>query len=193
MSGGDRSEKTVPATALRSDVGLGPLLAAHAEATLRWLQDPEVSRNLGLHRQPSMAATLDWITAVTSNETGRAFAILRNGQHVGNVVLDQIDPHLGTGRLFIYVGEPDARGGGVGRSATILALALAFGALGLHKVWLIVHARNLAAISTYITVGFALEGVLRDEFLLDGERLPAWRMGFCRGDWDRLRVRAGLA
>ena len=47
----------------------------------------------------------------------------------------------------------------------------------LHKVWLTVHAGNAAAIAVYERCGFQTEGVLRDEFLLDGERVDALRMG----------------
>jgi RimJ/RimL family protein N-acetyltransferase len=45
-----------------------------------------------------------------------------------------------------------------------------------------VHSRNGAAIKTYLDVGFTIEGVLRDEFVLDGRRLAALRMGLLEGD-----------
>jgi RimJ/RimL family protein N-acetyltransferase len=169
----------------RRDVELGPLLAEHAPATLRWVCDPEVSRNLGIRRTRSLAATVDWINASATDPAVHAFAIMVGGRHVGNVVLDQIDSQLGVARLSIYIGEADARGGGVGRATISLVLAEAFGRLALHKVWLIVHPGNGAAVSVYAAAGFAVEGVLRDEFLLDGERVPVLRMAVLRGEWDR--------
>ena len=174
----------------RRDVELGPLLAEHAPATLRWVSDPEVSRNLGLRRAPSLAATVDWINASATDPAIHAFAIMVGGRHVGNVVLDQIDLQLGVARLSIYIGEGDARSGGVGRAATSLVLAEAFGRLALHKVWLIVHPGNAAAVRVYAAAGFVIEGVLRDEFLLDGERVPVLRMAVLRGEWDQRPGRA---
>ena len=35
-------------------------------------------------------------------------------------------------------------------------------------MWLTVHAHNAAAIAAYVAAGFAMEGILRDEFVLHG-------------------------
>ncbi len=166
-------------------VTLGPLRPAHAPAIVRWLRDPAVASNLGLRARPTLARTRAFIAgarAAASARTGDpcARAILLDGRHVGTVVLDQIDRRIGKARLHIYVGDPDARGRGVGRRAVALALALAFGRLRLHKVWLTVHAKNRAAIRAYRAVGFAIEGVHRAEFLLDGERVDELYMGALR-------------
>ncbi len=98
----------------------------------------------------------------------------------GGIAAARIDRAIGKARLHIYVGEADARGHGVGKRAVTLALALAFDRLGLHKVWLTVHARNEAAIRAYEAVGFTIEGVHRAEFLLDGERVDELYMGVLR-------------
>jgi RimJ/RimL family protein N-acetyltransferase len=166
----------------RDDVRLGPLALEHAPRMLEWMKDRDVAVNLGLSREPSLAYTEEWIARALGDESVRAFAILVDGAHVGNVVLDQIDRRVGTARLSIYVGERAARGGGVGRTAVALAADEAFGPLALHKLWLTVHARNTAAINAYLDVGFSVEGVLRDEFLLDGERVAALRMGLLVGE-----------
>jgi RimJ/RimL family protein N-acetyltransferase len=163
-------------------VSLTRLRTEHAPAIVRWLRDPTVSANLGLRARPTLARTRAFIADTTGDH--RARAILVDGRHVGNVVLDQIDRRIGKARLHIYVGEPDARGRGVGRRAVGLAVALAFEALGLHKVWLTVHARNRAAIRAYRAAGFAIEGVHRGEFLLNGERVDELYMGMLRPDAD---------
>lgn len=170
------------ASSRRGDVTLGELGDRHAAATFLWVSDREVARNLGLRRTPTLAGTAEWIAALRGREDARAFAILVDGAHVGNLVLDQIDRYLGTTRLSIYIGPRAARGGGVGRTAIGLVLREAFGAMGLHKVWLTVHPDNAAAIRAYSAIGFQLEGVLRDEFILDGVRVPALRMGILAGE-----------
>lgn len=162
------------------EVSLAPLRPTHAPAIVRWLRDPAVSANLGLRARPTLAKTRAFIAAAASAGAVCARAILLGERHVGNVVLDQIDPLIGKARLHIYVGEADARGHGVGRRAVELALGLAFDRLGLHKVWLTVHARNRAAIRAYEAVGFAIEGVHRAEFLLEGERIDELYMGVLR-------------
>ncbi len=172
------------ARAADADVSLAPLRPAHAPSIVRWLRDPAVAENLGLRSEPTLARTRAFIATATAAAADSgdlcARAILLDGRHVGNVVLDQIDRRIGKARLHIYIGEAAARGRGVGQRAVALALALAFGPLDLHKVWLTVHARNHAAIRAYEAAGFAIEGVHRDEFLIDGERLDELYMGALR-------------
>ena len=166
----------------RADVALSQLRLEHAPRMFAWMCDSDVSANIGLKREPSLGRTEEWIARSLSDLSIRAFAILLRGEHVGNVVLDFIDASVGSARLSIYVGEAAARGTGVGRAAVALAAEQAFGPLRLHKLWLTVHSRNGAAIKTYLDVGFTIEGVLRDEFVLDGRRLAALRMGLLEGD-----------
>ena len=163
-------------------VSLAPLGHSHADAMLRWTSDAEVRDNLGLRRVATREGTEAWLTRALSDDTVRAFAIHRDGEHVGNVVLDRIDRHVGTTRLHIYIGDAAVRGHGVGARATALAVKYAFDELGLHKVWLTVHAKNGRAIAAYARAGFHVEGVLRDEFILGGERVAAVYMGCVRTD-----------
>lgn len=165
-----------------ASVRLADLTAVHAAAMHRWMCDPVVSKNVGLRSEPSLEKTLAWLERAASDDTVAARAILLDDAHVGNVVLDQIDRYVSKARLSIYIGEGAARGQGVGKSALALALDLAFGPLDLHKVWLTVHARNVAAIAAYEAVGFRVEGTHRDEFLLDGARLDEVYMGILRSD-----------
>jgi RimJ/RimL family protein N-acetyltransferase len=176
-----RAASAASARAAAADVSLAPLRPAHAPAIVRWLRDPAVAANLGLRSEPTLARTRAFIAAAGGGSGDLcARAILVGGRHVGNVVLDQIDRRIGKARLHIYIGEAATRGRGVGQRAVALALALAFGPLDLHKVWLTVHAQNHAAIRAYEAAGFAIEGVHRDEFLLGGERLDELYMGALR-------------
>lgn len=179
------TERRPSGRGLRSDVSLAPLRSEHADAMLRWMRDPEISRNIGLRTEPTIEKTRAWIERALSDEAYCPFAILHGGAHVGNVILDRMDRYLATARLSIYVGEPASRKAGVGYSAVCLAVEEAFGRLDLRKVWLTVHALNAGAVRLYGRVGFSVEGVLREEFLLDGRRLDVLYMGLLRKDWGR--------
>ena len=165
-----------------AEVRLDLLNGKHAESMYRWMRDPEVAENLGLRGEPSLERTRIWLANAVADDDVRAFAISLDDRHVGNVVLDRIDRHLGTCRLSVYIGEPSARGGGVGKMAVAHACVVAFGPLELHKVWLTVHCRNAAALNAYLAIGFVIEGVLRHEFLLRGRRLDAFRLGLLAGE-----------
>ena len=166
-------------------VTLGRLRAGYAPAIVRWLRDPIVSANLGLRSEPTLAKTRAFIATAKTDDEVCARAILVDGKHVGNVVLDQIDRKVGKARLHIYVGDAEARGHGVGRRAVALALELAFEELGLRKVWLTVHERNLAAVRAYQAAGFVVEGTHRAEFALGNELLDELYMGILRAEASR--------
>jgi RimJ/RimL family protein N-acetyltransferase len=169
---------------MQPQLQLVPLEARHAEAMYRWMCDPDVRDNVGVRSEPSLARTCAWIEQATKDASVAPFAIELAGKHVGNVVIDRIDTHLATCRLSIYVGEPAARGKGVGRAAVEGAVHHAFQTLALNKVWLTVHVHNAPAIAAYVAAGFAVEGILRDEFVLRGKRCAAFYMSILKQDHD---------
>jgi len=171
------------------NVRLTKLVEQHAAKTYRWVCNEEISRNIGLKRTPSLAYTHDWIRRANQDSKTWPFAILANECHVGNVVLDCQDDFLQTARFSIYIGQPDARGRGIGSSATYLALAEAFDRIELHKVWLRVHEKNFRALRLYKKLGFVQEGILREEFWLEGQRVSAIYMGILRSEFDAIRVK----
>jgi RimJ/RimL family protein N-acetyltransferase len=164
-------------------VRLEPLTLACAPFMLRWMQDPEVSRNIALRKAATLASTEAWIARAIQDESIRPFAIRSGDAYVGNVILDRIDPYISSARFSIYIGDAAARGKGVAAAAIELVLREAFTVLRLNKVWLMVHARNFRAINLYQKAGFVLEGILREEVMLDGERIAALYMSILRREF----------
>src|SRR5216684_3303446 len=111
-----------PSLRLRPDVSLLPLHVDHAAAMFRWMQDPMVSENVGLRTEPTLEKTHSWIERALEGPTIRAFAVVWDRRHVGNVIFDQIDSYLSNARLSVYIGESDARHSGVGSTALYLAV-----------------------------------------------------------------------
>jgi RimJ/RimL family protein N-acetyltransferase len=174
---------------IRKDVIIKDLSLDLAPNMFRWMCDPAVSSNIGLREKPSLEKTQSWITKALQDPSMRPYAIMYDGNHVGNVTLDRIDNYLSSSRFSIYIGEPSARQvGGVGCTGTYLALREAFSSLGFHKIWLTVHVRNFPAINVYRKLGFSLEGILRDEFWLDGQRINLLYMGLLKEEYERLSV-----
>ncbi len=179
--------KTKPsALLLRPEVTLRPLTSSDAERMYSWVCDPNVSRNIGLTREPTLKQTEAWITKAESDPSVHAQAVLFNGQHVGNFIVDQIDSFHGTGRMSIYIGDPEMRGTGIGLTSLYLGLKNSFQECGLHKIWLIVHQNNERAIRTYDTLGFAREGVHRQEFRLGDSWIDTLYMGLLHDEFDQI-------
>lgn len=173
---------------LRQDVKLHPLRIEHAPEMYKWMCDPEVSRHIGLRSEPTLDNSIRWVEKSLQDSTNYSLAILLNQRYVGNVVLDRIDEYLRSARFSIYLGEADARGSGVGFTAAYLSLLEGFTKLNLHKIWLTVHCENFRAINAYSKLGFVLEGVLRDEFLLKERFLSVFYMGMLQSEFESIHL-----
>ena len=153
---------------------------------LAWMQQPDVAEGIGLTRTPSMERTLAWILSARQCENVRAWMVQVDGDHVGNVVLDQIEARAATGRLSVYLGSSEARNKGIGTTAIYRALEYAFSAGNLYKVWLTVHAENAPAIRAYRKLGFQIEGTLRGAVVVNAQRLDALYMGLLATEFRSL-------
>ncbi len=173
---------------LRQDVEIIPLATEHASQMLEWMQDTSVSRNIGLRSEPDLEKTLKWIKNTENSQEIYAFAIVSEGHHRGNVILDKVDDYILTARFSIYIGNTLSRGSGIGRTATYRICKFGFEHLSLNKIWLTVHARNLPALNTYTQIGFNLEGILRKEFLLEGNYINAFYMGLLKEEFAELEA-----
>ena len=173
---------------LRSDVRLTPLSSERAESMYRWMQDASVRENVGLRTEPSLERTLAWIAAAENNSAMRAYAIVADGQHVGNVVLDKLDSYLKSARLSMYIGEKTSRGKGLGVTAAYMAAAKGFGELSLNKLWLTVHVHNYSAMNVYSKLGFTVEGIHREEFILEGRPVSVFYMGLLKKEFQDMPV-----
>lgn len=171
---------------LRSDVSIVPLGLDHAERMYRWVSDPAIAIAIGLRRAPSLEYTLKWIQNSFDDPLISAYALMHNQNHVGNAVLDKMDTYLKTARLSVYLGDLSVRGVGVGRTGIYQVLFNGFKNFDLYKVWLTVHINNQSALKTYTALNFRIEGILRDEFLIDNRRTDAYYMGLLRNEFEQL-------
>lgn len=83
---------------------------------------------------------------------------------------------------FLIV-DPDAIGKGIGTECTRLLTDYAFKKLNAHKVWLGLNAENLVAYKTYLTVGYKVDGTLRDDLWINGKYVDAIRMSCLEEEW----------
>jgi RimJ/RimL family protein N-acetyltransferase len=81
---------------------------------------------------------------------------------VGTVKLEPIDFVAQTAWLGIMIGEPRARGIGVGFRSLVLLTNYAYEHLGLRKFYLGVDPRNEPAIALYKKVGFVHSDAIKN-------------------------------
>jgi diamine N-acetyltransferase len=117
------------------------------------------------------------------NQTERRF-IIANGDNeaAGLVELVEIN-HLHRRCEFQIAVHPTYEGRGYASRATRIAIDYAFKVLNIHKLYLHVDKDNVHAIGIYENCGFHPEGVLRDEFFVNGRYRDAVRMCLFQPDY----------
>jgi RimJ/RimL family protein N-acetyltransferase/predicted SprT family Zn-dependent metalloprotease len=202
---------TVPPNAPRLEgdlVTLVQLDATHFDAAFAAVNEPETRRLTATKRVFTEGEIRDWLATRPGTADRLDWAILREGEYVGEVVLNEFNDVKSSMNLRIALAGPAVFGRGFGSEAVALAVDYGLEVLGLTKITLSVLVENARAIGAYEKVGFVpgrqySEGKLRflrmsidkfDRVLALAERkiaehldLRVWSF-----KWDNAKRRAGL-
>nr|WP_051057586.1 spermidine N1-acetyltransferase [Herbaspirillum sp. B39] len=111
----------------------------------------------------------------------RRFIVDADGDSSGLVELVEINTVHRSAEFQIII-APASQGRGLAVEATRLALDYGFPVLNLHKIYLIVDRENEKAVHVYAKAGFRQEGVLKEEFFMNGQYRDVIRMGIFQRD-----------
>lgn len=159
-------------------VTLVPLERRHLARTLAWANDPALMHVMDRARVVSEAEHEVWFEALGRQDDRAYFAVetVGDARHVGNVWLWAIDRRHRKAELRVVIGDAAARGRGIGAAAIDRLCRYAFGTLNLHRVYAYVLSINPAARRAFERAGFALEGSLRDDRVVDDRFVDAYLM-----------------
>jgi RimJ/RimL family protein N-acetyltransferase len=90
-------------------------------------------------------------------------------KHVGNIKIALIDRNHGTGEVGIMIGERDVWGKGIASAAIELLSDIALEQLSLRKLTAGCYATNTGSFKAFKKAGYIVEGVRREQYILDGE------------------------
>ena len=158
-----------------------------SEEYLGWLNDPEVTRYLGVGREPAtLESVRRYVARFKDSETDLLFAIVdrQTEKHIGNVTLNHIHRVDKTADTGLMIGDKAFWGRGVAFEAWVLLIEHAFSKMGLRKIIAGAVAGNGASLSVLKRLGFREEGVLREEFFLDGNYLDTVRLGLLQHEFQ---------
>jgi RimJ/RimL family protein N-acetyltransferase len=167
-------------------ISLGPVREEDLPHLARWINDRELVLLSSPYRPVHFSDHEAWWGSVSSDPSVELFAIrlLDGDRLVGTCQLLAIDQRHRTAELQIRIGEPDARGRGLGTEAVGLLLRHAFTDRDLERVSLHVLASNAPAIASYEKSGLVREGTLRRSAFVDGRREDVVVMGILRDEWE---------
>lgn len=144
----DVAERIFPLTTLV------PFGIQHVRRTYRWLSDPKLREAFLFTIPPTISRHCQYWRSVLRDPGQSVFAIYFKRRHVGNCGFKHIDNESGQAELWIYVGENDFRGCGLGEAALTLLEKTAKQQLRLSQLYLHAGTNNNIAVSLYEKAGF---------------------------------------
>ena len=142
---------------------LRPLVEADADGSYPgWFNDEATCAGNSHHVYPyTESQALDYIRSLSGDRSCVVLAMETKADkvHVGNVSLQQIHPVHRSAELAIIMGEPSARGKGLGEEACRALISHGFKALNLRRIQCGTLATNHGMVALALKLGFVQEGV----------------------------------
>lgn len=150
---------------------LEPLGPQHFDGSWAALQDPEGRRLTGTHSEFTQEQIRAWLESRADEHDRADWAIIRKSDdaYIGEVVLNDLDPHNESMGFRIALGGEGLFGKGYGSEATKAVVDYGIRVVGLHRISLEVVDFNQRAQRVYAKSGFLPEGIMRDAWYWDGE------------------------
>lgn len=168
-----------------SRVSLVPLENIHSEYIVKWRNDPQISRLLFSSNSITMQSHSSWLEKYKSSDNRKEFVIyiIQKNIPIGTIGISAIDNENRKAEYGIIIGEAEYTGKGYAKEASQLILKYAFEKLNLNKVFLKVFEDNTRAICMYKTLGFGVDGILRQDILKDGVYRNVIEMSILKEEW----------
>ncbi len=167
-------------------VTLRPIRSEDAAAMWEMVSDdPEGTRQTGTTEVFTREQVDQWAASIADRDGRADWAITHESdEYLGEIVLNEIDEHSRNANLRLAL-LPGHRGRGFGGEAIQLVLDHAFdeAGLALHRVSLEVLSINPRAFALYESLGFVVEGRLREAHLDGAHWCDAIVMAVLEDDW----------
>ena len=177
---------TLP-TLAAEHLSLRHLTAADADDIFAIFSDAEVMRYWSSVPMTNVAEAVAYIDGIheglrTRNLFQWGVCEGASGRIVGTCTLLDVSPSNQRAEIGFAVAR--ARWGrGLASEAVTTAMAFAFDQLGLHRLEADVDPRNERSLRLLERLGFRREGLLRERYLVGGERQDTVLLGLLRPDW----------
>ncbi len=148
--------------------------------------DKEIIRMTGSKESYTKEEVVSFFGKAVEDPQYFLFLIIdKDGQIVGESVINELDETLKCANFRIAIFRPEARGKGIGSWAVRVTRDFAFQELKLHRLSLDVYSFNKRAERVYRKAGFQKEGILRDAIKNERQYRDVILMAMLEDDWKR--------
>lgn len=150
----------------------------HLEETFLWIQNESFKYYFLFDRKVTSENHKEWFKNIENDEQQKVFAIMYNGQHVGNIGLKDIDLANRKAETWIYLGNDTFKGRGIAKNSLKALQQFAKRDLDLHKLYAHVADFNHISLKTFLGADFKIEGLLHEEREFQGKFINLFRLYF---------------
>ncbi len=159
-----------------------------SELFLKWSSNRDVVRySLSWFQTPKSNQDIkDWLTSINKSTKSISLGICcgKRGQLIGYAGIADMSSLNQSGEYFIFIGDSDYWGKGIGTEVTKTITNYGFNTLGLHRIFLSVSELNQSAVKAYENAGYIREGLLRDAAFRDGKFHNKILMSVLASEWE---------
>lgn len=156
--------------------------AADLPLVLAWRNHPEVRRYMLTQHEVSASEHQNWFANASQDPTRQLLIVEEKGIPIGYVQFSKVAMGgVANWGFYTYPNAPK----GTGQKLGSAALNHAFFKLHLHKVCGQALAFNINSIAFHQRLGFTQEGILRDQYCIQGKYHPLVCFGLLQNEWTK--------
>ncbi|MHC4783693.1 MAG: GNAT family N-acetyltransferase [Planctomycetota bacterium] len=174
------SEQKIVADRIR----LRPLTEADMILKVKWYNDPKVRKTLVIDEVFELEKTIEWFQTLEANDSRADFIVESlEGDPIGITGLIDIDRKNKTAQCYCVIGEKDHWGKGLGTEIHSVLFQWGFETFDIQKIWAHIRTNNPAIFRVVEKLGFEIEGTLRQDAIVGGERIDLYHIGLLRNEF----------
>ena len=159
-------------------IRLRPLTEADMIFKVKWYNDSAVRKTLVIDEIFYLAGTQSWFGRLADNDTRADFLIESlEGEPLGITGLIDIDRKNRTVQCYCVIGEKSFWGKGLGTEIHSVLFQWGFETFDIEKIWAHIRTNNTAIFRVVEKLGFKIEGTLRQDTIVDGQRIDLYHIG----------------
>lgn len=166
-------------------ITLKPLTSENLTPFYQWIRDEEaIIYSLSIFQGMKTDQQIkDWYTQSINDNRNSNHGIFVDGIFVGYAGICGISNINKSGEYFIFIGDKNYWGKGIGTRVTQMMVKMGFEELDLNRIMLSVSVPNTGGVKAYERAGFVLEGRFREAALRNGEFHDKFVMSILKSEW----------
>lgn len=158
----------------------------------KWINDKEVIKfSLSLFTKINTKKEIDkWFSSLINDKKNINLGIFLNAtdELIGYAGFCNISKTNKSGEYFIFIGDKEAWGKGIGTKVTEEILKIGFIDHQLNRIMLTVSEPNIGGLKAYKKAGFIIEGQLREASFRNNEFHDKLVMSILKSEWKNRKA-----